>query len=287
MTMRLTIRLLTAGDLDEASTLSATAGWNQRIEDWRMLVQIAPHGSFCAIDGGRIIGTAIGIDYGSFGWIAMMLVEPSYRGRGVGAALLEAAIDALPASNPIRLDATPLGRPLYERFGFEDESVLSRRVAQPSARRVTPSRDPDVRPLTAADLRVVQEHDRTVFGADRDVVLDWMVREAPQFAQIALDTDGTPQYCLGRPGRLFDQIGPVVARDQDTAMALVSAAVRATDRAIVIDAFDAQQPFSAWLEEAGFEGQRPLFRMRRAGERDAISSPGEILEYAILGPEFG
>ena len=84
------IRELTPGDLESAFTLSSTAGWNQRLEDWRALLRLAPRGSFAAIVDGRIVGTAIGIDYRTFGWIAMMLVDPAYRGRGLGGRLLEA-----------------------------------------------------------------------------------------------------------------------------------------------------------------------------------------------------
>ena len=64
-----------------------------------MLFQLAPDGCFAAEADERIVGSAIGIDYGSYGWIAMMLVEPAYRGRGVGAALLEAAMGAIRADS--------------------------------------------------------------------------------------------------------------------------------------------------------------------------------------------
>jgi len=62
-----------------------------------MLLLLAPAGSFAAVDDGRIVGTAIGIDYGAFGWIAMMLVDHGWRGRGVGSRLLEAAMGGVPA----------------------------------------------------------------------------------------------------------------------------------------------------------------------------------------------
>jgi predicted N-acetyltransferase YhbS len=287
-TMAPVVRLLTASDIPAASTLSTTSGWNQRIEDWRKLQQIAPGGSFCAIDDGRIVGTAIGIDYRSFGWIAMMLVDPAYRGRGLGAALLEAAMQALPADNPIRLDATPLGRPLYQRYGFVDDTMLSRRVAPAAARRVAGPRGIEVRPLTIADLRIVEGHDAGVFGSRRTAVFEWLLQGSPQYASITFTSDGTPQYAFGRPGRLFDHIGPIVACDDSTAMALVAAAVRAAgDRAMVIDAFDAHPTFSTWLEDSGFASQRPLFRMCRPGRSQLVREGLSLAEYAILGPEFG
>ena len=74
------IRPLTFEDLDDALRLSAAARWNQRLDDWRMLLQLAPAGAFAAVSDARgvsIVGTAIGIDYGAFAWIAMMLVDPA------------------------------------------------------------------------------------------------------------------------------------------------------------------------------------------------------------------
>ena len=96
MTRTADVRTLATADLEAALALSSASGWNQRLDDWRMLLALAPAGSFAAVHGGRIVGTAIGIDYGTFGWIAMMLVDPDWRGQGVGARLLEAAMDAVP-----------------------------------------------------------------------------------------------------------------------------------------------------------------------------------------------
>jgi GNAT superfamily N-acetyltransferase len=295
------IRLLTTRDLDGAVSLSSTAGWNQRPADWRMLLQLAPAGSFAAVADGRIIGTAIGIDYGTFGWIAMMLVDPGWRGRGIGARLLEEAIGAVPPGIPIRLDATPLGRELYRRYAFEDEAELTRHVADPSRPAADAAADPssphpvpgrvgEVRRLTAAALPAVIARDDRIFGAHRRILLDWALHGAEQYAHV-LDASagGGPHYCFGRPGRLFDQIGPVVADDDDAACALVSASLRAADgRAVVIDAFDRHAGFTGWLRTRGFTASRPLFRMRRAARRGgADERSGPAAERAILGPEFG
>ena len=290
------IKPLTSSDLDGALTLSTTIGWNQRADDWRMLLHIAPAASFAAVANGRVVGTAIGIDYGRFGWIAMMLVDPAYRGRGLGARLLERAMTALPPTLPIRLDATPLGRPLYQRFGFEDEVVLSRHVADAPAGEdlaAPQAAGPCIRPLTAAELTSVAEQDARVFGGQRRTVIEWMMDRAPEYAWVADDSSGGPQYCLGRAGQIFDQIGPVAARDAEVAKALVGAALRQTGHAatkpVVIDAFDARETFAAWLRGAGFRVQRPLYRMRRpnvAGARADPYVPSDMIEFAILGPEF-
>jgi GNAT superfamily N-acetyltransferase len=278
-----TIRELTTADLDAAFTLSATAGWNQRLEDWRMLLTLAPHGSFTAVIDDRIVATAIGINYGAFGWIAMMLVEPGYRGRGLGAQLLQAAMDGLPSNIPIRLDATPLGRPLYERHGFVEETSLTRLVANSADR--FPSEMGQAGRTTDRDLPRILNDDRSMFGADRKAVLTWSLSDAP-YARIVRG-DRTPAgYCFGRRGRLFDQIGPVIARDDDHARTLVSSAIaEVRDRPVVIDAYDAHGSFSDWLRSIGFHAERPLFRMARGENRKRPNAA--LREFAIFGPEFG
>jgi len=289
------VRPLTFADLDEALRLSTAVGWNQRLDDWRMLLQLAPAGAFAAVSDARddseipIVGTAIGIDYGAFAWIAMMLVDPAYRGRGVGRRLLEAAIDALPSDLPIRLDATPLGRPLYQRYGFEDEAPLSRHVIEA---RLKPRAPSIVQPLTDADLAIVVEQDRETFGGTRGAVLDWAFRGATQYAYVVRShTDWGPiNYCLGRQGRLFDQIGPVVASESDVAHALICAALGAAgDRPVAVDALDSRRAFAAALQADGFVVQRPLVRMCRPAESGARATAvgrDDICEFAILGPEF-
>ena len=99
---------------------------------------------------------------------------------------------------------------------------------------------------------------------------------------------GTPGYCLGRGGRLFDHIGPIVADATESATALAGAAIAGNGgRALVIDAHDGQDAFTAWLRNAQFEPQRPLYRMCRPGSAPAPNRPAPPLtEFAIMGPEF-
>lgn len=282
------IRRLTLEDLDAAFALSSTAGWNQRLDDWRMLMTIAPAGSFAALAEGRIVGTSIGIDYGGFGWIAMMLVDPAYRGRGLGRRLLESAMNAIPADRPVRLDATPMGRPLYERYGFVDESRLTRFVADASARGAQSAATAGH--LMPPDLDDLADDDREIFGGDRRAVLAWSLADAPAYARVVRGE--RREYCLGRCGRLFDQVGPVVALDDDGASTLVSSAVAAArDRAVVVDALDANSRFTDWLRAGGFRAERPLFRMRRPPAGHVTDADHRRLsglrEFAIFGPEFG
>jgi GNAT superfamily N-acetyltransferase len=290
------IRELTPDGLDDAFALSSAAGWNQRIDDWRMLLALAPRGCFAAWSRDQMVGTAIGIDYGGFGWIAMMLVHPAHRKRGLGRRLLEAAVNAVPSDRLMRLDATPLGRPLYQSYGFVDEARLTRFVAPAIADRAAASAEPGetslgVRPLGRADLARVVDVDARVFGGNRHAVLEWALAAAPELSWILQNDGDVPEYCFGRRGRLYTQIGPVVTNADPGARALVTAAIRAARaQPIMVDAVDDYATFSGWLRTCGFEAQRPLFRMQRppangSGARFTrrTSLPAER---AVLGPEL-
>ena len=282
------IRQLTDADVEGALALSAANGWNQRAADWHMLLQIAPSGSFGAVAGDRVIGTAIGIDYGSYGWIAMMLVDPDYRRQGVGARLLESAMGAIPPELAVRLDATPLGRPLYREYKFELETSLTRYV-RPAGTALPALAEQRVRALRESDLPAVMRSDDRVSGAHRHGPIRWAFADSPRYAWIDASASDAPQYCLGRGGRLFDHIGPIVASTTEAAVALVSAAAgESGGHSLVIDAYDANEEFGAWLRTAGFEAQRPLHRMRRRGSAPpaAAGRRGASIEFAIMGPEF-
>jgi GNAT superfamily N-acetyltransferase len=300
------IHRLTSDHLDGALALSTLMGWNQRLEDWRRLIELAPSGCFVALDAGRVIATAIGIDYRYCGWIAMMLVAPEHRGRGLGAGLLETAMAAIPADLPIRLDATPLGRPLYERHDFALETSLTRYVRTGARERPCPDQGAIVRqthhqpatgaapaiagevsPLLPIDLPELARLDAGLFGGVRSGLLERLHDAGPEYAWRA---GAAPmQYCVGRTGRLFDQVGPVAATTPQAAIALASAALPAAKgRPVVVDAYDEHEDFTAWLRASGFEAQRPLYRMRRAGSAPAApTGVAGLIEFAILGPEFG
>ena len=108
--------------------------------------------------------------------------------------------------------------------------------------------------------------DAAIFGGVRSRLLERIHSAGPEYAWRA---GGTPiQYCLGRTGRLFNQIGPIAATTAQTAIALAAAALpNAGDHAVVVDAYDEHEEFTAWLGASGFEAQRPLYRMRRPGSQ--------------------
>ena len=127
--MNPTIRTMTAADIPAGLRLNSQNGWNQLARDWQRQLDLEPEGCFAAEIDGQIVGTACACVFEKVAWVNLVLVDQVYRGRGIGTSLMVRCVLAyLDARNipSIRLDATPLGRPIYEKLGFDADYELQR-----------------------------------------------------------------------------------------------------------------------------------------------------------------
>jgi len=277
------MRPMTVDDISAGMRLSGLAGWNQTQADWELFLQCSPVGGFVAVHNGLTVGTVLTFTYGGgVAWIGMVLVDPNFRRRGIGSLLLNGALAYLAGCPSIKLDATPAGKQVYDQLGFSDEYGLHRATCS-----VIPQiqGSDSVRPLSQDSFDRICDLDLLVFGADRRVILQGLLKNAPESAFLLEEQGSLRGFCLGRSGSLFHQIGPVVAETLDDAKALLSAAFcRLTGRAVVIDVPDSQPEIWAWLETLGFIRQRPFMRMYCQSNH----TPGiPARQYAIAGPELG
>src|SRR5262249_24073287 len=129
------IRPMSVADIPLGMRLKHQAGWNQTEADWGRFLELEPEGCFVAEWDGAPAGTVTTCIFGPVAWVAMVLVETCLRGRGIGKALMQHALGFLDERgiHSIRLDATRLGRPLYELLGFAAEYSLDRLEGSPSA----------------------------------------------------------------------------------------------------------------------------------------------------------
>jgi GNAT superfamily N-acetyltransferase len=272
-------------DIPAGLDLCRLSHWNQLEDDWHVFLE-SPGGGACLAEcRGGTAGTVAFLRYGrSFSWLSMMLVHPDARRAGIGTGLLDAALESLADEPCVRLDATPLGEPLYRRFGFCDEYQLVRAtVALPSTRLGPPSEC--VRPMTDADLPAVFVRDRRVFDADRSALLASFYRRAPGMAWIASQGGVLLGYCFGRPGYLYRQLGPLVAEEMAVAQQLLTRCLAGEVAGkLAVDIPRLAPEWIAWLESAGFRVERSFLRMFRGQTPPPCLA---ALLFAIAGPEFG
>ena len=297
--MSIEYRDLTPGDIPAGLRLCRIAGWNQLAADWELFLRLSPNGCRAAVWDGRVVGTVTTVNYENrFAWIGMVLVDPEIRGRGVGTRLLQEATSILRGVPSIRLDATPQGRPVYQRLGFKDEYPLCRMQL---AEGTTAARFHDagtglsslsqvqglsIRPMQIEDLVTVAEADHRVFGANRLEVLSWALEQSPKYAWLATGPAGLEGYCFGRHGFNSDQIGPIHSPRELVSHQLVTACLSRLKPGtrVIVDPFHHSPSWIDWLQQAGFVYLRPFTRMA-LGEHPPPGIPGEM--WTMFGPEFG
>jgi GNAT superfamily N-acetyltransferase len=288
MATELRLRLMTRDDIPLGMELKTYAGWNQTEADWRRFLELAPQGCFVAEWRGRGVGTAVAVAFeGKVGWLAMVLVHPEFRRRGIGTRLLQQGIGHLEQRGVvgIKLDATPLGKKVYDRLGFVEEYPVER--WQGWGRPMSlPVASPEVRPMKAGDLPAVVAFDRPCYGADRGRLLASIYRDCPEHAYLC-GTDEEPLrgYALVRPGTQAWHLAPSVAMDPEAAEGLLRAVLNGlADQPIFWDLVG-PNPWSWELAKRyGFTRQRSFTRMVR-GANPFPGRPEFI--YATSGPELG
>ena len=273
-------------DFEAGLRLCRSVGWNQRREDLELFLRCNPGGCFVAELDGKVVGTIAALNYADrVGWIAMLLVDPAMRRRGIGTQLLNRAMETLSTCATIGLDATPEGKKVYNGLGFIDEYELSRMIA-PTALKETPVAKPCVRSAKKGDTDIITALDRQVFGIERRSVLEALQSFAPEYASIAENDAGNAiGFALGRHGHRFEHIGPIVGPDVETTKALARVAfARAAGRPLLVDALLHTPAWLAWLTSLDFAEQRRFIRMCR-GAYCRHPRPGSY--FAAGGPELG
>jgi len=284
---KISLRRMTEADLPTADALRQRAGWNQTLGDWRRTLRLEPRGCFVAVVSGEVVGTVTTTAYGpALAWIGMMLVHPEHQRRGIGTQLMRQALEYLRERGVacIKLDATPAGRPVYEKLGFLPESTLTR-WQRPSSSTQTPEPITEgTRELTEAVWEAVDIMDQADFGASRARLLRSLAHDSSA-ALVWPDRGRVVGYGMLRPGSNADYLGPIVCSSDAGRLALAAALLgRAGDHSVIWDVPDQNEPAKTTAQRFGFVPLRPLTRMC-LGQNLVIGNPGA--QFAIADPAVG
>ena len=265
------LRQLHPNDIQDLLRLSGAAGWNQTAADWLRVLGLAPAGCWGIENEGRIIATTTLICYGTqLAWVGMVLTDAEIRGKGFATRLIRHALDRAHhlGVGCVKLDATAVGRSLYEKLGFRPEQTVERWHRKGLGGSV------HVRGTT---LSLNTELDRSACGYDRTAWLEAMRLEGGTYVQ-------TGGFLLTRSGSLNGYLGPYVARDRETARALLEQALSDNpDSGWFWDLLPGNREAQRLARSFAFAPCRTLTRMQM-GESLAAE---EAAVYAIAGFELG
>ena len=279
-------REMTRLDIPSGIQLCRHARWNQVSRDWDIFIQRNSHGCRAAIDEDikMIIGTFATVTYDNrFAWVAMVLVHPLFRRQGLGTQLFREALSLIDENITVKLDATPEGKEVYRKFDFVDEYEILRMHRVPGAPPQQPT--PFVRPMMLEDFPHVLKLDQDAFGANRNFILERNFTDGPEYACVIESGGQITGFCMGRSGHHADQLGPIIARNKEDALQLLSFMLKKMgNKPLIVDAMKHTPEWISNLSALGFVETRPLIRMFRGSN----SYPGiPEKQFCILGPEFG
>ncbi|MFD9024684.1 GNAT family N-acetyltransferase [Streptomyces parvulus] len=259
------IRRLTLRDLTACADLSEDRGWPREEHKWGFLLTA---GKGYGIDdpGGGLVAACTVTEYGpheqpSLAAIGMVLVAERHARQGIGRRLMRHVVAAL-GTTPLTLHATPFGRPLYEELGFK---VTGR--AKMVRGRFTPAGTGSgvaTRAATAEDLAAIVRLDEEVFGADRTHIVTRLPAFADQL-RVAEDGGRIIGYAAAWPNMDTHVVGPLIARDTETAKALIASLAARTDRPLRTDIDVRHEELLAWVEDRGL----------------AVITPNAVMTYGI------
>jgi predicted N-acetyltransferase YhbS len=268
---RLNIRPLGESDLATVHSLSQSAGWPHRLEDLRLFLAFGEGIAACDAEG-KIAGIAMWWRYGDdAATIGVVVVESARQGQGIGRRLMQDVLDRLGARR-LMLNATAAGLKLYEALGFRAIGMVHQHQAE-----IRTSRgDPRVRPLQPAEHADAVALDTTAFGAPRTALVTRLLAISQGAAIGSLDG-----FALRRQFGRGQMIGPMVAPDEDAAIALVSALLE--PGFVRIDIPGNATRLGAWLTEAGLPKTSDATVMIRGDWR----LPATPRRYALVSQALG
>ncbi|MGW2691728.1 GNAT family N-acetyltransferase [Streptomyces sp. NPDC001296] len=247
----LPIRRLTPRDLTACADLSEDRGWPREEHKWGLLLAAGKGYGIDDPEGGLVTACVV-TEYGSLSRpdlcaIGMVLVAQRHARQGVGRRLMRHVVADM-GDAPLTLYATPYGRPLYEELGFK--TIGSSEMVRGHFTAGGPPSPVPTRPATGEDLATLVRLDEEVFGADRTHVIARLPAFADQL-RVAEENGRIIGYAGAWPNMDTHVVGPLIARDTETAKALVASLAAHTDRPLRTDVDVRHESLLRWLTERG------------------------------------
>jgi ribosomal protein S18 acetylase RimI-like enzyme len=215
----------------------------------------AIHG-LLAIQGDEPVGVLFLDEGDPIRGVAIAAVDPTAQGRGIGRALMRAALERARGATGVRLvqEAFNTGSMgLYASLGFAVKEPLVRVSGRP---RHAPMEGVEIRPWTAADLDECERLCRQVHGITR---ADDLRDAARLFRPFAAVRDGRiTAYTYAVHGGI---LGWGVAETEADMRALLLGIAAAVPDPLSLHLPTRQEGFFRWCLEQGFRIEKPLTLM--------------------------
>lgn len=214
----LQIRNLRPEEISLAIDWAAAEGWNPGQRDAACFAIPDPQGFFVAEIDGAPVATVSCVNYDDrFAFLGFYIVRAGFRGRGHGLRIWNAAI-AHAGSRVIGLDGVVAQQDNYKKSGFQLAYANIRYGGTIAAPLKPPA---DVVALDTIPFADIEADDATVFPAPRGAFLRAWINTPGHIGRALLREGRLAAWGVIRPCRTGHKIGPLVADDRATAIAVL------------------------------------------------------------------
>jgi len=216
-TSKVKIRILGYPELEIALDWAAREGWNPGVNDGKCFHAADPQGFLAGFMDERPVATISAVKYGtSFAFVGFYIVEPEFRGQGLGRRIWYTALEAV-EGRVAGLDGVVAQQGFYARSGFvlAHRNVRWRGVAEQAV-----NAPGWVRPASQVGYSALFAYDRELFGFDRDSFLRAWIGQESAIARVAVLDGEVKGLGIVRRCREGHKIGPLFADTPSLAEAL-------------------------------------------------------------------
>ncbi|WP_421783305.1 GNAT family N-acetyltransferase [Kiloniella litopenaei] len=253
---------LTLDDAPEIYNLIESLAWTHVVKDLEIMLEV---GVFLgARDAeGNLVATGALFPYGKdLASIGMIMVSPESQKQGYGRAVMDALHNhEIAQGRTLCLVATEEGEPLYKKcgyavagrirkfFGSSDQFLKEILVSELS----TGLNDTNLRTMLECDLDKVIAMDAQAIGANRRRLFEKRYAQA-DYAVVAETQKGeVVGFLMATPQRGQHHLGPMVAPDSKTALAMIRYMAERSDKELRIDVPERQEDLHKQLPLLGFK----------------------------------
>lgn len=278
------IRLMTIKDLNFVVNQTEREGWSSCKDDFEELIRHDSNSSFVGEINGEPIGMVCSVNYGDFGFIGNLIIEPDHRGYGYGRLLMKHAMEYLlkRGTKSLFLDGVLRAVSLYEQLGFK-KIAKSLRLESSFKSQGTQN----TRLMTEEDFNIIRTIDLLHFGGNREDFLQMRFSKHPELSYVLQCENELQGFIMGtysNQGAL--RIGPWVMTNNSSSAEQLLGAITAgpSVELLKIGVLETNTTALDILKRYGFKETSFSWRMLYGNE--TLASLSNHL-YAIGGPDRG
>lgn len=263
------IREMARNEVDLAISWAKDEGWNPGIHDAKTFYRTDSHGFFVGILDRQPVSCISAVAYGdSYGFLGFYIVQPAFRGSGLGIEIWNAGMKHLEGRN-IGLDGVLEQQKLYERIGFKQ---CYRSVRYQGVGTGARCDEAGIKNLAQLPIDDIIAYDDQFFPVPRHVFIKSWILQPEGAALGILIEDELVGYGVLRKCHQGYKIGPLFADNAEIAESLFCALCGHAPQSSQVF-IDVPEPNSAALKLAKRHEMYPVFETVRMYNREAPLLP--------------